>query len=979
MRTQIPALLLLTFAAPAVGQVRINEILPDPGSEFDGAEFIELKNMGGAPVSIAGWVLTGTEFSGTCGGEDHWQFPAGATIAAGGFIVVAKDAKDTLSVDLPDDGFIQRFGFNPDFEMVDLSFGHDTDDPGIPNLALLTPQSFDDQIGLIPGSGYARTCTAFNQYEALYLYNGVPGGGGVLQDVIEYRDPVNCVADACLGVGSGDNDAFAGLPIVGQSLGRNAASGDTNNSSTDLFVGTPTPKAANIANPGPTLSTLTLNNPDPLVGESVTITIQATDANGIGTLHLVRSVNGGAADSVLMTNTIGSTYSGTIAAQADQAQVEYFVRARDGGSPAGVGVSKFPDEGKRKIRWGTQTIFQCQFHSPPSDAGKSVEVGKAVNIQGVVTTESGPYNTSTGNVVFTVQSGAGFWNGVHVFDPVGTSNVARGDSVRVAGEVQEFSGRTEIVIFGGENVTKLASGRPLPGPFAATCSQLTTGATFGELLEGVYTRLVNVQVTAPMDANREWEVSDATGTCIINDDAFYLYVPTLGDSLDVVQGIVDFSFTDRKLEPRDDLDIQGPPLVSTVRYSPIPPLSTSPITITATIVDNGTLPRRKLFYSTNNGATYDSTNMVLQAGTTYAATVGPYPNGTDLDYHVEVTDNDGFNGRSPSAGNYDLYVGVVTIQTVQSTVFAGSDSSQFENQPRNLAGIVTQAPGTIADNIFVIQNHWTTDPAFRGIHVYSGGSLVGQLELGDSVAVSGDVDEYFGLTEMRMHFTDAYHDYGQVGELQGFVLPTTSFLPDSTGALPAAESWEGVLLQFNGSIVTNASAGFGQYYIDNTAPTTGQETLVDDESRVSGLTYAPAASDARTFRGIGDFTFGQYKLQPRNDSDILPFNPANAVGVEIASGATLRFTLHQNAPNPAGGPGTRIAFSLPHREQATLRVFDVQGRLVRTLVKGQLEGGSHVVTWDGQNDKGQSVSTGVYFYRLTAGEDTATRKLTYLR
>ncbi len=973
------ALLLLAFVAPAGAQVRINEILANQGTAFDGGEYIELYNAGGAPVSIAGWVLTGTEFAGTCGGERHWQFPAGSTIPAGGYVVVTRDNIDTVPTET-DDGFKKLFGFNADYEMYDAGRSYETDDPAVPNLTLLNGTTNDDQIRFMPGtSDYARSCSgSFNRYEALYLYNGVPGAGGVIQDVLEYDDPAYCLSDACLGIGASDNDALDVVPGVGQSIGRNAAGGDTNNSAVDFFLSTPTPKAANIPNAGPSLSNLVVNNPDPFAGETVPVTIDAVDANGIGNVYLVYAVNGGAPDSLLMANVGGNSYRATIPTQADQAHVTYFIRARDAGAP--VGISKFPFFGTRQLRFGTQTIFQCQFHSPPSDTGRSAEVGRAVNIQGIVTTESGPYDVS-GNVVFTVQNGTGFWNGIWVFDDFGTSSVTRGDSVRVSGTVVEFSGRTELEILGGTNVTVLASGRPLPAAFNATASQLTTGATFGELLEGVLTQVPNVTVTNPALGFGEWEISDGTGACRVNDEAFYNYIPTLGDSLDLVRGIVDYSFSDRKIEPRDNGDILGPPVVTNVRYSPVPPVSTSPVTITCTLIDNGTIPRAKLYFSTNNGATYDSTNLVNTVGTTWQAVIGPFANLTDVDYNVQVTDNDGFNGRAPAAGNYDLFVGFRTIQQVQGTfVAAGNDSSFYEGQPVNLAGIVTMAPGTIADNIFAIQNHWSTDPSYRGIQVFSGGSLVGQIELGDSVAVCGDVDEYFGLTQLRMHFTESWHDYGQVGELQGYTLSTSAFGPDSTGLLPASEPWEGVLLQFNGSTVTNALAGFGQYYIDNTVPFTGAETLVDDEGRLGGgLTYVPALSDMRTYRGLGDFTFGQYKLQPRNDHDILPFNPADATDAPVVAGVPLRFALYQNAPNPVSASGTRFAFALPRAEDVTLRVFDVQGRLVKTVAKQRFDAGRHAVEWNGTNDQGQSVSSGVYFFRLSAGKDEATRKLTFLR
>ncbi|GJM44429.1 MAG: hypothetical protein DHS20C21_12710 [Gemmatimonadota bacterium] len=975
------SLTTLAFTVPASAQVVINEILADVGSLFDGAEFIELYNPTGSAVNLTNWVITGTEFNGTCGGEDHWQFPSGASIAAGDYLVIAKDNIDTVPGD-EDDGFLQRFGFDPDYEMVDLSFGHDTDDPSVPNLILLTPESFNDQIGLVGASasddGYGATCAGtFNQYEALYLYNGDPGGGGTVVDEIEWREPSTCLVDACTGVGSSDNDAFLGLPGIGQALCRDASGTDTNNSGADLFLGTTTPGAANIANAGPLLSSMALSNPAPKTTETVDVSIVATDSDGIGAMFVVYSVNGGPADSVSMSSVGTDQYAGTIPAQLDGDQVAYFVRARDAGTAAGVGVSKYPDYQSRSLAWGTQTIFDVQFHSPASDTGFSALVGTAVNVEGTVTTEPGPFNTTSNNLI-TMQSGPGFWNGVTVIDFLGELNVQRGDSLRVSGEVGEYFGYTQVQIFGNAAAQVLDSNRPLPAPTDVTASQLTTGAPIAEALEGVYVHMDSVTVTLDDDGFGNWHVSDGTGTATIGDEAFINYTPVIGDSLDAIEGIVGYAFSERVLQPRDDQDIQGPPLVSTVRYAPIPPTAASAITISALITDNGTITRSKLYFSTDNGGTYDSTDMVDNAGT-YEASVGPFANGTILDYHIEVTDNSGFTGQSPSVGDFDLRVGLQTIETVQSNTSATSDSSAFEGLPTNLSGIVTMAPGTTADNIFALQNNWVTDPAFHGIQVFSGGSLVGALELGDSVTVSGDVDEFFGLTQCRMHFTDAYVNHGQVGEIQGFSLDTSDFLPDSTGVLPASEAWESVLIQFDGSTVTNAAAGFGQYYLDNTAPTTGQETLVDDETRFSGLTYAPTAGDMFTYRGIGSFAFGDYILLPRNDSDILPFDPNDAVGVNPGLVAGLGFQLAQNTPNPFSRAATRISFALPSTQPATLRVFDVQGRAVRTLVNGMTEAGAHTVTWNGRNDSGLEVASGVYFYRLDAADQTATRKAIVLR
>lgn len=89
-------------------------------------------------------------------------------------------------------------------------------------------------------------------------------------------------------------------------------------------------------------------------------------------------------------------------------------------------------------------------------------------------------------------------------------------------------------------------------------------------------------------------------------------------------------------------------------------------------------------------------------------------------------------------------------------------------------------------------------------------------------------------------------------------------------------------------------------------------------------------------------------------------------------------TLYQNFPNPFN-PTTSIAFYLPARASVTLAVFDVRGARVRTLAAETRPEGKHVVHWDGKNDAGVAVGSGVYYYRLKAGKDVITKKLVVVR
>ena len=89
-------------------------------------------------------------------------------------------------------------------------------------------------------------------------------------------------------------------------------------------------------------------------------------------------------------------------------------------------------------------------------------------------------------------------------------------------------------------------------------------------------------------------------------------------------------------------------------------------------------------------------------------------------------------------------------------------------------------------------------------------------------------------------------------------------------------------------------------------------------------------------------------------------------------------TLYQNYPNPFN-PSTVIRFFLPNETPVTLVIYDASGARVRTIREGLLPAGYQSIPWDGLNESGNYVSTGVYFYRLRAGKKILTRKMVLLR
>ena len=89
-------------------------------------------------------------------------------------------------------------------------------------------------------------------------------------------------------------------------------------------------------------------------------------------------------------------------------------------------------------------------------------------------------------------------------------------------------------------------------------------------------------------------------------------------------------------------------------------------------------------------------------------------------------------------------------------------------------------------------------------------------------------------------------------------------------------------------------------------------------------------------------------------------------------------TLGQNVPNPFN-PTTEIRYTLGSPGEAMLRIYDSQGRLVRTLVEAHKESGEHVVAWDGRSDVGHALASGVYYYELTTDRGSEKRKAVLLK
>ncbi len=186
------------------------------------------------------------------------------------------------------------------------------------------------------------------------------------------------------------------------------------------------------------------------------------------------------------------------------------------------------------------------------------------------------------------------------------------------------------------------------------------------------------------------------------------------------------------------------------------------------------------------------------------------------------------------------------------------------------------------------------------------------------------------------------------------------------------ESYEGVLVTVSDVTVSSVNS-FDWSIVDDS----GVECLIDDDmANMAANSFMSDLQEGTTLSsvtGIFNYSFGTYKIQIRDLTDL------GQLGIDDDfTGVARQFALHPNYPNPFN-PETRIRFELAKTSNVRLMIYDVLGRKVRTLVSDKMDAGHHVVNWDGMNDEGIEAASGMYVYRIKAGDFISHRKMLLVR
>jgi hypothetical protein len=173
----------------------------------------------------------------------------------------------------------------------------------------------------------------------------------------------------------------------------------------------------------------------------------------------------------------------------------------------------------------------------------------------------------------------------------------------------------------------------------------------------------------------------------------------------------------------------------------------------------------------------------------------------------------------------------------------------------------------------------------------------------------------------------------------------------------------------------------GQYWDDTeyTLPESADSVFVTLYYQTTSKEYVEFLRDANTTNSAGQNLYDAWVAQGKAPPVVIE---QEGIGVDVTTGAddVVAFVngLNQNVPNPFN-PVTTISFTLAAKGRAIISVYDVNGRLVRDLLDEEAEAGPHSVVWDGRNDRGQELASGVYFIAYRAGTDNFWKKAVLLR
>ncbi|GAB4176724.1 MAG: hypothetical protein Kow00108_12120 [Calditrichia bacterium] len=798
------------------------------------------------------------------------------------------------------------------------------------------------------------------------IQNGGPDGillkfNGVVVDGISYEGDMTTISTPNPDFTSGMaiNAADDGSDIHG-SIGRITLGFNPDNQNLYFAQSTADPSPGEIntshgqtlaADEPPIITDITPSAKIPDADEDLVITATITDDNAVAVAEIHFKVDNGVNNAVVMTNTGGDTYEGTIASSFyDNGQVlDWWIYVEDNGA-------NITESQHNVIRVGTMNI--ADLHEVDAD-GISVYEGEMVKVQGVVTVEDSVFSSSSLDVY--IQDATG---GINVYlGGAGDFDFPENDEFAVIGTVTTYNGKLELVPDNTDDITFIGNATPVV-PQEVTLAQILSDP---EGYEGKLVIVRNVsKLSGNWGGNSNLEVSDDGGTTVLtlridrDTDIDENTEPAWPQDVTAIVGQYDGSVPydgGYQILPRRYTDFSTPqgqdefPVINT-NSIPFDAFEPGVQTITADVTDDNQVSSVELYYYLIINDTWPtlptdtvSVSMNLTTGDTYAADVdlSNLSNGDGFVYWVEATDN---IGQKTETNPFEVLVGTSPLSKAH---VLGQSGLAYDGFYGKFTGVITAEPGLFSSSYFFMQD------ATGGVEIYRSGGFDENYVNGDSLLVTGYIGEFYGLSQLNNY--------------------TITLLKSGATVTPPEITTADVGEMYEGMLVTipdlDTLAGQSTEWV-----TTGSSfnlDMGDEEGNIvvriatDTLKNSPEPQWPSTITGVLTLYQGNYQLQPRYPSDI-----STLLSVGDDEQITEQFEVYQNYPNPFN-PSTIVAFNLPKNGQVSLKVFNIMGQVVKSMdLKGKM--GRNEITVDFS-----SLSTGIYFYQISFESNVVTKKMMFIK
>ena len=619
-------------------------------------------------------------------------------------------------------------------------------------------------------------------------------------------------------------------------------------------------------------------------------------------------------------------------------------------------------------------------------------------------------------------SESNLWGGLYILQNDTSTTLAQGtymdlvdsaDIVEFTGIVSEYYTTTELMLITAPQPIpiEILESRPnRPAPIELTLADLFTstgGYNFdAEKYESMLVKFKNVIVSDVNTSTGNFKINDFSGhsAFVYNQSRYFKvgaagiipgYAPPIGGSyLEYLTGIVNTRTDGYYIVPVYPGDVgpvlQSPPVVSDIKRNIVEVPSNQPVEISAIIKDlDGTVQEARLYYSVNEGAR-DSVQMTFSGTESlYNATIpGVIADSALVNFYVWAKDNQDLVSITPIDTIKQNYFYLVlnrplTIKDAQYSPFGGGYSA-YNNYRITLTGVVTSDSSDI-------QGYGSTSPMkiymqdgtgpWSGIQIGTSGAMGTQvlnLHRGDKVTLTGVIRESFDVTRIDSLSSITLVSPGnQLPEPE--VLTTGEIGVLGNNAL-GKEEWESVLVQYNNVTITSLSAdgtsNFGEIYVSDGSGNTRVELEDGNHSYQSGTLdtlLSPIMVELNaTFsalKGVMYYSYSNYKLIPRKNDDFVNY----ATDVAYENNVPKDYSISQNYPNPFN-PSTTIKYALPKEDMVSIRVYNILGQVVRTLVNQNQAAGTYSLTFNANN-----LTSGIYFYSIQAGNFKQVKKMMLIK